>query len=126
MKILLVDSDEMYRDFLQSILSYFGPESTLEVAKNGVDGLRRTDEMEPDIILVDLPMPYIDGLDMVRELKERRKTADIPVFYLRAGDRGERGQRLAEMADISLPKPFLPKELRYMWAKMASFLMAVI
>ena len=78
-------------------------------ADDGISALRIVDESQPDLIILDLGLPGMDGLDVCREL---RKKSDLPIIILTA--RGEESDKLVGLelgADDYITKPFSPKEL---------------
>jgi CheY-like chemotaxis protein len=81
-KILLVDDNEMNRDALCRRLQRRGFE--VEVATDGVEGLERVEAAPPDLILMDLSLPRMDGLELTRRLKAAPATASIPIVALTA------------------------------------------
>jgi len=81
-------------------------------AVDGVDGLKKAREKQPDIIILDLMLPEMHGEDVCRQLKAREATARIPIIMLTAKVRPE--DRVAGLelgADDYLAKPFSPREL---------------
>ena len=79
------------------------------VAADGLEGLRVAGEARPDLVVLDLMLPGLDGMEVCRELRE---TSDVPVIMLTA--RVEEADRLAGLdlgADDYVTKPFSPKEL---------------
>lgn len=75
--VLIIDDDEEQRNALAEFLGSNGFRA--EAARSGYEGLARAAELRPDIILMDLAMPGMDGLETVRHLKRERVTKDIPV-----------------------------------------------
>lgn len=107
MSILLIDDDEELCDLLSEYLE--GEGWTVESLHNGRQGLVRALEGEWDVIILDIMLPGLNGLDLLRSLRERRGT---PVIMLTA--RGEEVDRIVGLelgADDYLPKPFNPREL---------------
>jgi two-component system cell cycle response regulator DivK len=88
-RILLVDDEEMNRDFLQRRLQKRGYE--VITAVDGRDACTRVIDLRPDLILMDMMMPNMDGLEATRSLRAVPETRDIPVIALTAqamaGDR---------------------------------------
>lgn len=85
-KILVVDDHEEIRDALAAILDEEGHE--VVHAENGVVGLKMATETQPDVILLDIAMPQMDGLEVLRRLKEDPATAGMAVIMVTAqGDR---------------------------------------
>jgi len=79
-KILVVEDEEILLAALQEELSQGGYES--EGAKDGVEGLEKVKSFKPDLILLDLVMPKMDGMTTLKKLKEDSTTKDIPVVIL--------------------------------------------
>jgi CheY-like chemotaxis protein len=88
-RILLVDDEEMNRDFLQRRLKKRGYE--VVTAIDGADACARVAGLQPDLVLMDVMMPVMDGLQATRQLREQPETREIPVIALTAlamdGDR---------------------------------------
>jgi len=78
--ILIVEDDTMISAMYQTKLSAEGLE--VLVADNGVDGLRLADDKKPDLILLDVIMPQMDGFAVLAELQKNIKTKKIPVILL--------------------------------------------
>jgi len=106
-RILVVDDDERILNFLRSKLKASGYE--VFTANNGVEGLEQAQAQEPNLIVLDLLMPKMDGLEMLKEL---RSFSAVPVIILTAkGADADRIKGLQQGADDYLPKPFNPDEL---------------
>jgi DNA-binding response OmpR family regulator len=105
--ILVVDDEEAILDFVELGLRYEGFE--VELAKDGPGALAAVSARRPDLILLDLNLPGLDGLDVCRRV---RQVSDVPIIMLTArGDVDERVAGLEAGADDYLPKPFKFKEL---------------
>jgi len=89
MKLLLVEDNEMNRDMLTQRLERKGFEITIAI--DGMEGVQKAQSEKPDLILMDMSLPYIDGREATRRIKEMDETKDIPVIALTshamAGDR---------------------------------------
>jgi DNA-binding response OmpR family regulator len=106
-RVLVVDDDATVRDVLRRYLSRDGHE-VLEAA-DGPTGLRRAQAERPDLVVLDLMLPGMDGLDVCREL---RRTSSVPVIMLTAlGQESDRVLGLEFGADDYVVKPFSPREL---------------
>jgi two-component system, cell cycle response regulator DivK len=81
-KILLVEDNEMNRDMLSRRLSRNGFEIVMAV--NGQEGLDLASSENPDLILLDMSLPVMDGWEAARRLKADASTAKIPVIALTA------------------------------------------
>ncbi len=88
-KILLVEDNEMNRDMLSRRLERRGYE--VIIATNGLAGVEATVTAMPDLVLMDMSLPVIDGWEATRRIKDNPATAGIPVIALTAhamaGDR---------------------------------------
>lgn len=105
--ILLVDDDEKLLHLLEP---YFQQEQFIVyTAKNGQEALQQLRQHEPDIMVLDLMMPVMDGFDVCREV---RKTNAIPIIFLSAKDsETDRLVGLTLGADDYVVKPFSMREL---------------
>jgi len=77
--ILIVDDERSNISTLRAIL---GPEYTIYASKDGHDALETAHEFLPDVILLDIIMPNMDGFEVITELKKSLKTHDIPVIFI--------------------------------------------
>ena len=106
-RILVVDDDPRILNFLRSKLKASGYE--VLTAGNGREGMEEAQAQEPDLIVLDLLMPKMNGLEMLKEL---RSFSTLPVIILTAkGADADRIKGLKLGADDYLPKPFNPDEL---------------
>ena len=106
-RILVVDDDERIINFLKLKLKASGYE--VLTSNNGAEGLEQAQAQEPDLIVLDLLMPKMDGLEV---LKEIRSFSSVPVIILTAkGTDVDRIKGLQLGADDYIPKPFNPDEL---------------
>jgi CheY-like chemotaxis protein len=88
-KILLVEDNEMNRDMLSRRLVKKGFE--VIIALDGAEGVEKTRQISPDLILMDMSLPVLDGWEATKQIKADEKLAPIPVIALTAhamsGDR---------------------------------------
>ena len=81
--VLVVDDEPMTRDLIRLMLQRVG--FTVREAEDGLDALRRIEAHgAPDIFILDVMMPNMDGLSLCRELRQREDTAQTPVIMLSA------------------------------------------
>ena len=106
-RILVVEDEERILNFLRSKLKASGYE--VLTASNGIEGLEQTQAQEPDLVVLDVLMPKMNGFEMLKEL---RSFSAVPVIILTAkGTDVDRIKGLQLGADDYLPKPFNPDEL---------------
>ena len=108
--LLIVDDEKQNRLLLTEL---FGTTYKIIQAKNGVQALEKARQHRPDLILLDVLMPEMDGMDVLRELKRDDATRLIPVIFITALDSAtdeENGLNLGAVDYIS--KPFHPPIVR--------------
>ncbi len=79
-KILIVEDDFFVRDIYQKKLGDSG--FAVDTAADGLEGMERLRSLVPDLILLDIFMPYVDGRDMLREIRRHEEWKDVPVILL--------------------------------------------
>ncbi len=109
-KLLLVDDEEDILTLLQYNLKKEG--YRVISAKTGEDALHFVKEEEPDLVVLDLMLPEMDGLEVCRILKSDERTSDIPIIMLTAkGEEADIVVGLEMGADDYVTKPFSPRIL---------------
>jgi type II secretory ATPase GspE/PulE/Tfp pilus assembly ATPase PilB-like protein len=109
-KVLLVDDEDSLRKVLKDLLEREG--YVVAEARDGVQALDQVDRVGPDIIVLDLNMPGLDGYGVLSHLRSRPATADIPVLVLTAKSDEDNEVRVFELgADDFLTKPFRARAL---------------
>lgn len=109
--ILIVEDDKFLRDLISQKLSKEG--YNIDQAVDGEEGVKKTKEIKPAIVLLDLILPGIDGFEVLTKLKEDPETKNIPVIILsNLGQREdvERGLKLGA-ADYLVKAHFTPGEI---------------
>ena len=109
-RVLIIEDDENFRYLLRMHLVQAGYE--VLVAEDGVAGGRRLLAERPDLVVSDIDMPYLNGLELLQLAKQDEATASIPVILL-SGSRNS--EQLSMAADLGaahfLPKPVTRDEL---------------
>jgi len=114
-KVLLVDDDPDFVEAVKVIVENGGYD--VRVAYDGKEGLEAVAEERPDIIVLDVMMPVMNGHEACAKLKSDEETADIPIILLTAvADRVTTStythrDMLESEADDYIPKPVEPKDL---------------
>lgn len=108
--VLIVDDDANIRDVLCSMLAFAGYQPLTAV--DGMDALEKIDEHHPDMVILDIMMPNMDGLTTCRVLKHKSETADLPVILLSGKSHLTLKEKsLTGYADKYLSKPVSFQEL---------------
>jgi two-component system phosphate regulon response regulator OmpR len=106
-RILLIEDDKRLAEMVSNYLGEAG--FATAIARNGASGIALHDREPFDILILDLMLPDMDGLDVCRRIREKSQT---PILMLTArGDAMDRVVGLEMGADDYLPKPFEPREL---------------
>ncbi|MEW6180200.1 MAG: response regulator [Chloroflexota bacterium] len=109
--LLIVEDDVDVAEMLSAYLQSQGYE--VHTVQWGEDGLRAAQSTLPDLIILDIRLPDVDGFEVARRLREHRKTQHIPILFLT--ERRERSDRLRGLqlsAEDYITKPFDIQELR--------------
>lgn len=115
--ILIVEDESNILEALSFILSRAGWD--VRGHGKGDDALEEIARLSPDMLLLDVMLPGRSGFDILRDLRARRETADMPVLMLTAkGQTKDREQAMALGANAFLTKPFSNSELLDVIAKM--------
>lgn len=108
--VLIVDDYEEGREICAEYLSFRG--YGVLTAEDGVEALEKSRQYHPDVILMDLSLPRLDGWETTRRLKGDPATADIPVIALTAHALSSARQKAIEAGcDEVVTKPCIPKDL---------------
>ena len=102
--VLIADDDNMVIVALTQMLS---PEYTVYAVKNGKDTIEKAEQFLPDVILLDIVMPEMDGFAVIAALKSSEKTQNIPVIFITGlSESGDEEKGLALGAADYIAKPF--------------------
>lgn len=105
--VLIIDDEESALDYLTEVLA--GLDVDCHATASGLDALENLDEIGPFLILTDLAMPEISGLDLARRIRERNGYRSIPIIAITANVESAVGH---DEFDLVLPKPVTPTQLR--------------
>ena len=109
--VLIVDDEERNRDLLKAILAPAGYQ--LQFAENGRDGINKTVDLKPDLILLDVMMPDMSGFEVCEAIRKSPTTVDIPIVMVTAlDDRESRLLGIEAGADDFISKPIDAGEMR--------------
>ena len=113
--VLVVDDEPVNRDIIEDILLMDDYE--LEMATDGIQCLEKIKQRLPDLLLLDIAMPRMNGIEVCKTLRKDKETQDLPIILLSgfASD-ADIEEGMAAGANDYLPKPFSPNQL---WAAIA-------
>lgn len=118
-KVLIIDDEEDLTFFVKANLELSGEYQVL-IANSGKEGLKCAERYKPDIILLDIMMPHIDGFEVLKRLKKSTATLSIPVIILSAkGDEDSKIKAACSYNDDYVVKPVEVESLK---AKIAEVL----
>ncbi len=104
-KILVIDDEPEITDIIETFLENAGYQVKSE--NSSVIGIERAKSFLPDLILLDIMMPFMDGYEVCKELKKSEETSKIPVIFLTGKDaRSDEGKSFKVGGDLFIKKPF--------------------
>ena len=110
-KILLIDDEQGFCNVVGMNLQLLG-KFKVATAQNGKDGIRLAKKLRPDVILLDIIMPKMDGFEVLKVLKKSEETLFIPVIMLTAVDESEAKLKAGQMySEYYITKPIKSEEL---------------
>mgnify|MGYP001828190290 FL=1 len=110
-KVLVIEDSASVRRLIEVCLRVLGVE--VSSAADGVSGLNAVREQLPDVVVLDIGLPGLDGWEVLKELRDDTETASIKVLVLTAHAQPEMADRAeAGGADSFMTKPFRPLDLR--------------
>ena len=108
--VLIVDDDPQLREFVRVNLEMDG--YAVREAASAADGLAALEEEPPDLVLLDVMMPQVDGFEMLRRMQEQHGLGSIPVIMFSGKvDEETAGRAAREGAQAFIGKPFDPQQL---------------
>jgi two-component system chemotaxis response regulator CheY len=120
MKVLLIDDDDAHRLILRHALTKAANAAVFE-ARNGVEGLRMMESVGPDLILLDLWMPVLNGHGFLERIRSEQKWSEVPVIIMSAMRDKDLVQKLMKLKITDyLLKPITPVQLVERIAKLTA------
>lgn len=112
LSVLIVDDDIQFTNYLTKLLNKFPEKVDVEVANDGFGAGLKVREQEPDVVLLDLMMPGLDGFTVCQRIKSNSITSEIRVIAMTGYPLAENVEKiLAAGAEVCLPKPIDKNEL---------------
>jgi len=110
MRVLLIDDEQFYFKLIQKKLKE--SDYDLEYAKSSTEGLAKVSSFDPELLIVDLMLPDMDGFQILERLRRDPKFSSVPVIVITAKDQLDEKLKAFELgADDYVVKPFQPEEL---------------
>ncbi len=103
--VLIVEDNIDVREMLAAVLEHWG--FSVDTARDGLDGVEKAGMMRPDVVLMDISMPRLDGIGASERIKAEATTRAIPIIGISAYDSIDRPDLFVRF----LHKPVLPTEL---------------
>jgi len=104
-KVLVVDDEPGITEIVDAFLTTAGYDVAVENTSEGA--IKRAKEWKPDVILLDIMMPVMDGYDVCAALKRDQATADVPVVFLTGKDASDdQGRSFKAGGNLFVKKPF--------------------
>ncbi len=114
--LLVIEDVASVTQFIRAALA--GEQVHIVTATDGLQGQQLVAELAPDLVLLDLALPGMDGFEILDSIRSNPATAETPVVIITAhGDSGTAAEAKDRGADAFLAKPFLPVELRRVVAR---------
>ncbi len=111
MKVLIIDDEEDFRTIASSCLGLLGGAMVIE-AGSGEEGLKKAEQEQPDVILLDLVMPGMDGMQTLTNMRKNPATAEIPVIFVTTKGMFEGFEDMRKLGALAvITKPFDPMKL---------------
>jgi twitching motility two-component system response regulator PilH len=108
--VLVVEDSVTQREMITDLLK--GSGLTVTVASDGVEALEQIQSRSPDLVVLDIVMPRMNGYEVCRQIKANPKTQNIPVVMCSSkGEEFDRYWGMRQGADAYIAKPFQPTEL---------------
>ncbi len=109
-KVLVVEDNKSQREMISELLQKSG--LVVAVAVDGLEALDQIHVIQPDIVVLDIVMPHMNGYEVCRRIKSDPKTQNVPVVICTSkGEEFDRYWGMKQGADAYIAKPFQPKEL---------------
>jgi two-component system chemotaxis response regulator CheY len=111
--ILVVDDSEIMRKMIIRTINLCGLEiGEIYQAGNGQDGLAQLDQNWIDILFIDVNMPIMDGMEMLKRVREKPETSDLPILIISTESNPHRIKEISDSGAGFVHKPFTPENLR--------------
>jgi CheY-like chemotaxis protein len=114
MRVLIVDNQPRARQSMKALLGAWYPAAQVDEAANGIEAVTRVNELQPDLVLMDVRMPKMDGLEALRVIKAKQRQVRVIVLSIYPDYEAE---AMAAGAEAFVSKSDPPEKLRKTLAK---------
>lgn len=112
-KILIVEDCGVMQSMIRRTLEISGLNiDTIDIAGNGKEGLQKLENVDYNLILLDINMPVMDGMEMIEILNKDAKSRNIPIMVVSADRQESRQLELEKSVKLIVNKPFTPEHLK--------------
>lgn len=112
-KILIVEDCGVMQSMIRRTLEISGLNiDTIDIAGNGKEGLQKLENVDYNLILLDINMPVMDGMEMIEILNKDAKSRKIPIMVVSADRQESRQLELEKSVKLIVNKPFTPEHLK--------------
>ena len=112
LRILIVDDDEQFASFLRELLSAHAPNVVTDISNDGFDAGLKIHSLNPGIVLLDIMMPTLNGVEVCHLIKNNPKTGAIRIIAMTGNPNHQNAKKIVDAgAETCLPKPIDPQVL---------------
>ena len=111
-KVLIVDDEPQVLEFLKATLEASPIDYDIDTAIDGYDALIKVGDFSPDLLIIDIRMPRLDGVEVCKRLKSNEKTKGMKILAVTAFGSDEMNRIIKAGADKCLPKPLKTSEVQ--------------
>ncbi len=111
-KVLIVDDEPNVLEYIKDALEASERDYEIETAVDGYDALIKVGEFTPDLLIIDIRMPRLDGIEVCKRLKSNKQTRDMKILAVTAFGADDMNSIIRAGADKCLPKPLKTSELQ--------------
>lgn len=110
-KVLLIEDDPMVQEVNKQFIERIHPFNVIDVANNGIEGLKKIEELQPDLVILDIFMPSLNGIETLYEIRKRQIDLDV-IIISAANDQKTIRKMIQNGAYDYLIKPFKFERLK--------------
>ncbi|MBD3258260.1 response regulator [candidate division GN15 bacterium] len=110
-RVMVVDDDDAVRELIRAIMTKDGYK--VATARTGAEAVRQADRFHPDLIIMDITMPEMDGYEATSRIRRNPRLKEVPIVFLTGKTVAEdAGRSFATGGSVFVRKPFSAKQIR--------------